>query len=200
MENKFNLTREENVFIAKETLLIIKNYKYIYIYDNIPRYRFIRNSDTDLYRIIQKILCNNDINIIFHSTFKKVSNMKEARFIINYLSKVVLFDLDNTFLYFNKKDNDNVSIINYDREIINNIEKLYQIIENDRQKKDILVKTTTKNIINNYYRIGFKLYQKGIIDNKKNINEIVDENTRLIEKLSDINKNIEQEINKLMNR
>ena len=34
----------------------------------------------------------------------------------------------------------------------------------------------------------------------RNINEIVDENTRLIDKLSRINSEIEQEINKLINR
>jgi len=44
------------------------------------------------------------------------------------------------------------------------------------------------------------LYQNEKIDDVKNINEIVDENTKLIEKLSRINQDIEQEINNLINR
>jgi len=177
------------------------DYNYLYIYDNTPRYRFIRNSENDVYYLIRRILYDNDkLTIILHTDFKKVSNMKEFRYLVKYLSKIVLYDDEKTFLYFQTKDNDQVSIINYNHNKIKSVDQLHQIINNDRKQKDILVKTTVKDIQNNYYRIGFKLYQNKTINDARNINEIVDENTRLIEKLSHINENIEQEINKLINR
>ena len=45
-----------------------------------------------------------------------------------------------------------------------------------------------------------RLYQDKLKDNKININEIVDENTNLIMRLTSLNSEIEEEINKLINR
>jgi len=179
---------------------IKKEFKYVYLHENIPKYRFIRNSSNDVYNIIRRILYLNQAQVILHTSFKKVSNMKDIRSLVNSLKKVILYDEKNTFLYFEESDNKQVSIINYNKEKVKSLEQLYKIIDTDRKQKDVLVKTTQEEIINNYYRIGFRLYQNEKIDDVKNINEIVDENTKLIEKLSRINQDIEQEINNLINR
>jgi len=119
---------------------------------------------------------------------------------MKYMSKVLLFDEANTFVYYENKKDDKVSIINYNKDKINSLEKLNKIIEINRKQKDILVKTTIEDIKNNCYRIGFRLYQEASVDSTRNINEIVDENTRLIDRLARLNNEIEQEINKLINR
>ena len=179
----------------------IHDFNYLYVFDFTPKYRFIRFSESDPYEFIRGNLYKNDkLKVILHTSFKKISNMSDARFILPFLKKIVFYDDDNTFLYFNKEDNDKVSIIKYNKDKIKSLDKLYEIIESDKKIKDVLIKIKQSDIRSNYYRIGFKLYQEGSIENTKNINEIVDENTRLIGNLSDINKVIEEEVNKLINK
>lgn len=189
-----------NKYLKYEDAIKEEN-NYIYVYDNTPRYRFIRNSNNDVYDVVKKLLVHNSVfEVLLHTDFKKVSNMKELRFLINSLAKVILYDNKNTFLYFKRRDNKQVSIIDYNKDKVKSIEHFYKIINNDRKQKDILVKTTADEIKDNYYRLGFKLYQNKAVEDVRNINEIVDENTRLIDKLSRINSDIEQEINNLINR
>lgn len=179
----------------------IENYKQVIVYDNEPVYRFMRNSDTDIYDIIQKLIeKNNKLNITLQTSFKKISNMKEARRLIKYLSYILLYDDEKTFLCFKIKENDTISIIDYNKTKIKSIEKLKNIIKQNRKQKDILIKVTTKEIMDNYYRIGFKLYQDGHDNNKIDINKIVEENANLIEKLSYLDKRIQIEMNKLINK
>ena len=179
----------------------LDNYEHVYLYNNTPKYRFLKESDNDHYKIIRELLHKNPkLKIYLHTDYKKISNLKDARYIIEYMSKVILFDELNTFVYCETKEEDKISIINYNKDKINSLDKLFQIIENDRKQKDILVKITEKDIKDNHYRIGFKLYQTGIEKNVRDINEIVDENTRLIDRLTRINSEIEEEINKLINR
>ena len=192
-----NVTNQYQKYDASK----IKDYKYLFIYDFMPRYRFIKEENTTFNDFIRSAIIDyNDIKIVIQTDYRKISNMKEHRMLINYLSKIVFYDEKNTFVLFEKKDDDSVSIIDYDRNKIKSLDKLYQIIENNRKQKDILVKTSVKEIKNNYYRIGFNLYQTNFKEEKKNINEIAEENTMLIERLSDLNKDIEIEINKLINR
>lgn len=178
-----------------------QEYKYVYIYDHLPKYRFIKYSETDPYDKINKILHkNNNLQVILQTNYKKISNIKDSMYVMKYMSKVLLCDDTTCFIYYEKKIDDKVSIINYDKDKIKSLDKLFEIIKNNRKQKDILVKITTDDIRNNRYRIGFRLYQSGIEESIRNINEIVDENTRLIKKLSDINNEIEEEINNLINR
>jgi len=211
--NKLNITKNQiTIFKFFDKVLNLNNkyslyedlnfedYDSVYIYDNTPKYRFIKENSNDTYLLIKEILTkNNNLKIILHTSYKKISNLKQSISIIKYLSKVLL-DEETAYLIYEKNNNQKVSIIDYNKDKINNLDKLFQIIENNRKQKDILVKITIDDIRNNYYRIGFKLYQSNIIETTKNINEIVDENTRLVEKLSTINKLIEEEINKLINR
>ena len=179
-----------------------KDYDYLYVYDGNPTYRFIKNSDNvGLYRtFIDLFNSNKNLKIILHTNFRKISNLTDTRFIIDYISKILFYDDKNTFVYYEKKDDETVSIIDYNKDKIKSLDKLFEIIDNNRKQKDVLVKTTGNDIKKNCYRIGFRLYQDGVKENIKSINEIVDENTRLINRLSSINRIIEQEINKFINR
>lgn len=179
----------------------IENYKQVIIYDNEPVYRFIRNSDTDIYDIIKKLIeKNNKLNITLQTTFKKISNMKEARKLIRYLSYILLYDDETTFLNFKIKEKYTISIIDYNKAKIKNIEKLKNIIQQNRKQQDVLIKVTPKEIMDNYYRIGFKLYQDGHDNSEIDINKITEENAKLINKLSYLDKTIQMEMNKLINK
>ena len=68
------------------------------------------------------------------------------------------------------------------------------------QLKIHLFKTNGKEILDNNSRIGFSLYELDKNDEIKDINKIVDENTKLLEGLNRINETVEEEINKLLNR
>ena len=189
-----------NKYITYEELNI-KEYNLIYVHDFAPKYHFIRKSNNDLYNLIKNMLVENkELNVILHTTYKKISNMNEAWYLLKYLDTVVLYDNNDTFLYLKHKTDDNVSIINYDNIKGKSLSKLAEIMKNNRRQKDVLTKTKTSDIKDNYYRIGFKLYQNQITQDVRNINDIVAENTYLIKKLSDLNEEIEAEINKLINR
>lgn len=189
-----------NQYITFNELDITK-YNILYIYDFVPKYRFIRNSNNDLYDLIRKMMPQNkNLSIILHTPYRKISNMNEAWYLLRYLNTVILYDDYDTFLEFKTKDDDNVSIINYQNIKNKSLPKLHEIIKTNRRQKDILTKTTIGDIRKNYYRIGFKLYQDKITPDVSNINDIVTENTRLVERLSDLDSQIEVEINKLINR
>ena len=190
----------KNEYITYDELDITK-YDKLYIHDFMPKYRFIRNSNNDIYDLIRKTMPKNkNLSIILHTPYKKISNMNEAWYLLRYLNTVILYDDYDTFLEFNHKDDDNVSIINYQNIKNKSLSKLYEIIKTNRRQKDILTKTTIGDIRKNYYRIGFKLYQDKITPDVTNINDIVAENTRLVQELSDLDSQIEVEINKLINR
>lgn len=174
-------------------------FKYAYIYENNPQYIYIKQPK--IYETSKLIMNENEnIKIIMHTDFKKVSNIKDCGTFINRISKIIIFDDLNTFLQFENKKDDNISIIRYNEKKISSLEKLYEIIKNNRKQKDILIKITVDDIIKNHYRIGLKLYQEKVKFEKKDINKIVDENTRLIKKIELINKRVEEEINKIINK
>ena len=193
----------DNKYLELSTLSdeALKEYKYVYIFDNIPKYRYIKYSENDQYELIKKLFQKNkNLKVILQTNYKKISNIKDSIFILKYMSKVLLYDDIKCFIYYENKSDENISIINYNKNKIKSLNRLFEIIKNNRKQKDILVKTTITDIKNNRYRIGFKLYQSNVEESIRNINEIVDENTRLIKRLSDINTEIEEEINDLINR
>lgn len=177
----------------------IKDYNKIIIYDEEPEYKFIKK-ENNIYSLIEYLIVRTNTNIILQTTFKKISNIKEARRILHYLSQVLLYDDETVFLNFKHKENETISIINYNKEKIETIEKLKNIIEKNRKQEDVLVKVTEKEIRNNYYRIGFKLYQNKNENREININKIAEENEIMIRQLTLLDKSIQEEINKLMNR
>ena len=184
----------KNKYLKEEEIDFTK-YKYLCIYDTKPKYRVIKDyNEYDLiYNYIYKIE-----NIILYTTYSKISNFKEGRRILKYLKNVIL-DNEKAILVFNK-DNKETSIINYDKEKIKTLDKLKNIINNNRKQKDILVKTTYSEIISNNSRIGFSLYELDKNEEIKDINKIVDENTRLLNDLNRINETVLEEINILLNK
>ena len=66
--NELNIKDE---YITYNELDITK-YNTLYIHDFLPKYRFIRNSNSDLYDLIRKMLSqNNDLNVVLHTSYKK---------------------------------------------------------------------------------------------------------------------------------
>ena len=173
----------------------IDNYKYLYIFDNTPRYRSNRydNEYTTIENYIDKI-----DNIILYTNYNKINNVRTCRHLLRYM-KTIIIDNSRAIILFNRKINDKISIINYDSNNMSK-DKLLSIVKNNRKQKYVLTKTSLVEIRKNNYRIGFNLYELDNNDKVKDINKIVDDNTEYLEQLNRINKVVETEINKLMNK
>ena len=141
---------------------------------------------------------NSGLRVILYASYNQISNFKNGSGIIKYLKNVIFLSHNKSTLIFEKKEHNGVSIINYQDEI--DLDKLKRIIINDRKIKDTLIKVKSEEIYNNNYRLGFRLYQLEYENKNKTINEIVDENTKLIERLELINGIVEKEINYLINK
>ena len=190
------ILNKKNKYIQLDKLKY-ENYKYIYIIDDGPQYRFIKENKEISYYIM-KFIANN-LKVILYTNYKKVNTFTKGRRVIDTLKTIILKE-ERVLIIFDHKENNSVSIINYDINKIKDITKLKQIINNNRKQKDILIKTTSDKIKDNNMRIGFKLYQIENQDKLFDINKIVDENTHLIEKLSAIDQTVQSEINRLLNR
>ena len=171
-------------------------YSYLYIYDDTPKYRFIkdRNEYTkiDYYLSLVK-------NVILCTNYSKISNFKEGRYVAKYLRTVIISTV-KAYMIFRKDDNDEISIINYDSNKIHSNDKLISIIRNNRKMKNVLVKTNLQGLKDNNMRIGFHLYELEKENEIRDINKIVDENTRYLDRLNSINERVEKEINRLLNK
>ena len=199
-----NLT---NQFI-EDDLIDFSRYHYLYVLGNSTRYQFIRNTGNE-YEKIKEYISKVD-HIILYTKYSMISNFKEGRRIGKYLKNIII-QKENTLLWFCDLSEEekpktlrdtvhrDISIINYDT-ATTSLEQLKSILQKNRKQKNILVKTTYQEILENNMRIGFNLYQLGKDDVGHDINRIVDENTKLLEQLNDINKTVELEINKLLNR
>ena len=175
-------------------------YENVLICDETPRYIYIENEvEKEIIDLIRTFLRTNK-NVVLKTTFKKISNIRNFRFILKYLDKIVLFDDETTYCYFKNKEDLDISIIDYAKSKIESEEDLRNIIKEDLEKRDVLVKTSVEEIMKNNYRIGFKLYQDKEKSEKRNINAIVDANTKLINELKDYDSRIAKEIDKLINR
>lgn len=174
----------------------IDNIDTLYIFDYEPRY--LLNKNNNIYDLIRKTLLKAN-NIFLITTYNKVSSFTKGRYFAENI-KYIIIDDDNTYIAFTKEDNTSISIINYNHDKITSNDKLLSIINNNKKQKDILVKITTEEFKNNNCRIGFNLYQ---LENKKelqDINNIIDKNTRLFERLDLLDKRVQEEINNLLNK
>ena len=194
----FDLVLGNNNQYLKYDKIDFNDYNYLYVYDYNAKFNFIRNNENDALDLIWHILWHNShLEIVLDTNYSKIAVMKNASFMLHNITKIILCNDDTVYIYFHKLAKDKISIINWQNQ---SLEKLEQIIKLNRQQKDVLVKVTPEEIKENNYRIGFKLYQTEIKEENKSINELVDENTKLVNKLASINKNIELELNKLINR
>ena len=170
-----------------------EDFDYVYIYDDIPRYLSKKYS---VYDTIHLNIIRNK-NVVLYTTYHKISNFSEGRIDAKYLNKIII-DHADTIMLFSYDTNDEISIISTDK--ITDRSKIDSIIKNNRKQKDVLIKITHQTLKENNLRIGFKLYQLENNAKLKDINKIVDENTRYLEKLNRINEKVEREINILLNR
>ena len=197
-----------NQFIEEEKI-DFRKYHYLCILDNSPKYRFLE-SENNQYEKIKKYVYMVD-NVLLYTKYNKISNFQDGRPIARYLKNIIL-SKDNAILWFSdlkreeKTDNiknpirREISIVNYDQLKNPSFEELKKVLEKKRKQKNILTKTSYMEILSNNMRIGFNLYQLGKDDISHDINKIVDQNTRLLNRLNSINETVELEINKLLNR
>lgn len=184
-----------NTYILKKDLKL-EDYDYVYVNDVYPKYGLKRET---LMNSLRTYIRNNK-NVILMTDYNKISNFKEGRFLIKEIKTIILQDKNATIHFMEQNESEEISIINYNKDKIKSTNDLQNIIKNNRKQKDILVKTNLKELQENNYRIGFKLYQLEKESKIKSINKIVDENTKYLKKLNIINENVEREINKLLNR
>ena len=184
-----------NQYLREEDINL-SHYHYLYVYDDTPKYRFIKSSNE--YTKVRYYLSSID-TVILCSNYSKISNFQEGRIVLRYLKTVILSTI-KVFMIFQKDLKDEISIINYDKEKILSEERLLTIIQNNRKLKDILIKTNYQEIKDNNMRIGFQLYQLEKKKEIQDINKIVDENTEYLRQLNVINERVEREINRLLNK
>ncbi len=178
-----------------ESEIDFKEYDNLSIFVSGPKY--VDNDDANLFGYINK--CIREINVSLYSKyyrFSKFSNVPDYinRRIVRYIKTILIKD-SNMITMFNK-DASEISIINCNNK---NMDEIEEIIKKNRKQKDVLVKITYSEIINNGMRIGFNLYQKKKDDNEIDINKIVDENTQYLRRLNDLNEIVERETNKIFN-
>lgn len=138
------------------------------------------------------------LRVIFYTNYHRINNYRNGRITLRSLKDVVFLPNDKAIMIYQKKDNEDISIINYNEE--NDLEKLKKIIIDDKEIKNVLIKIKMKDVIKNKYRLGFRLYQLEYVEKNKTINEIVDHNTHLINRLESINEVVEKEVNFLINK
>ncbi len=174
------------------------NYNYVYVYDRKAKFNFIHDNENSTFDLVWRLLKKNaNMEVILDTDYSKVAVIKNALYLLNKIAKIILFNDDTTYVYFNNLTKDTISIINCSNA---SMDKLEQIIKLNRKQKDVLVKVTPEDIRQNNYRLGFKLYQTEMKGENKSINELVDENTKLVDLLANINQDIELELNKLINK
>ena len=178
-----------------ESEINFKEYDTLSIFVLGPKY--VNNDDAVLFSYINKWV--QEINVSIYSKYSRFSKFGNvpgyvSRSIINYIKTILIKD-SNMIIMFNNKVSE-ISIINCNNK---NRDEIEEIITKNRKQKDVLVKTNYQELINNGMRIGFNLYQKKKDNNEIDINKIVDENTRYLKQLNNLNEIVERETNKIFN-
>lgn len=183
---------------------ITDDIEYVYITNTSSTNRLfdMNNGNKEFMDIFRKCLYQ-DKTIVLKTAYKTIS------FINRYLpltsiKKIVLnskYERNESILYFhNDRSEDKVSLILYDEDKVD-IAGLKKIIDDNKENKENLIKITRDDLINNNYRIGFKLYatndQKEIA---KTINEMVDTNRRYMKEIDRMDYIISTEIDKLISK
>lgn len=183
----------------------LDKYDLVIINDTSPSYIFSSSSDDNLIRSINRYFYlenNYQGKIILKTNFNKISKFPYPGLIKERLSKVMLHkDVTNLMVYmeFNCDNNDSISLILINDEKYN-FDELKSLITNNRSKKNCLLKIKPDQMIENNYRISFKMYEEKNIEKVKAMNDIVDENSILTERLENLNEEIFVEVAHLLER
>lgn len=139
--------------------------------------------------------------IILKTSYSKISIIKNSSILRKYLKVVLLYEdneKNDCILVFDKEEKKNISIVMIKKEMEKDYEKIRGIITKNVANKNYLLKVTPDNIIANNYRIGFKMYLSSNNEEAKSINDIIDENTKILEEITRLNKFIQEEMDKLV--
>lgn len=198
----------QRTYVDKLSDVALENVDVLFIHDMVPIYRFSKNVKgivESLEDILQKN-CKTIKRVVLQVAYRKIAIFSSNYLLKHWLSKVVFFqdnkmpDVYMEFQFLNLMENKDkqISLLLLDEKTEKDIPKLKKILQANRNKKDTLIKIKTDDVLENNHRIGFKMYA---LDNKleiKEINDIIDENTELIQSLEQLNKKIAEEVNKLI--
>lgn len=183
----------------------LNDYGLVIVNDSESYSRF-NNSEENFFDLLyRKFYVQNKYNgkLILKTNFNKISKFPNKWLIRSNLTKVILHkNVSNSTVYmeFNENNNDSISLILLNEELERDNDKLKEIIKTNKVQKNILIKVKPQEIIDNNLRISFKMYQSKNIEEVKKINDIVDENSNYTKQLENLNKKIESEVNKLLER
>lgn len=169
------------------------------IIDDEPVYKYIQG-DNIIDKISNIFFDNRNYkgNIILKTTYSKISKLKSDQ-LLSYLTKVCIYEnnQDAVLVFRRANDLESVSIVMIKDNIYNNIK---EIITKNEENKEYLLKVSKSVIKSNNYRIGFNMYLPNRTEDVKSINDIIDENTKITEEISRLNKLIQQEMDKLISK
>lgn len=196
----------ERIFYNKLDNVNLKEFDTIVIVDNEPPYRYI-SSPNDFIDIISEIFLSVREfkgRIILKTSYSNISIIKKNYLIRNYLSKAILYEnsnINDAILIFSNTDKpDKTSIIMINKDIEDDYNQIKKIIDEDVPDNSCLIRIDPEVIISNNSRIGFKMYLANKTEEVKSINDIIDENTIITEKITRLNKKIQQEMDKLISK
>lgn len=178
--------------------------EYVYINNAVTTNRLfeLNSRNNEIVEILRKNIYAGR-KVVIKTAYKTISFIN--RYLpLSSIKKIVLnskYEKNESVLYFDyNRDKDKISLILYDEDKVD-IPGLKKIVDDNKENKDNLIKITKDDLINNNYRIGFKLYttddQKEIA---KTINEIVDANRRYMKEIDRMDYTISTEIDKLISK
>ena len=181
------------------------NIKYVYINDKLNT-KEISQSEYGIkyFKLLVNAISLNK-KVILKTDYKKISVLND--FYLERVTNIILnsdYQENNAFLILKNQYGDEdrkINIIIYEKNKNGNANYLQRIIEEDKEVENVLIKVAIKEIKKNNNRIGFKLYQnKNKSLTTKKINDIIDDNKKLVANLTDLDYIIGKEVDKLYNK
>lgn len=178
--------------IKKEYLNTIEKHKYDYLFinDTTPNYRFHNYSDS-MFTYIKNV-CEEKNKVILKTSYENANKIKNRNLIQNYLSNIIINNDKDKCIYLVFEDKDcKASIVLED-----DLKTIATYLEEGIPNHKSVLQVKKEDIILNKYRIGYNVYKKDQTIIKK-INDIVDENKKIMDDLDNINNKIREEMDKL---
>ncbi len=202
VSNKYiELSRNEKIVINDDVDLVYIN-DYYKSYDLTTK-RIYDNDNNEICLLTNELL-SRGIDVVLKSKYRCIS-LIDVTYFYSQLDKIILGNEssndDSMIMFKAYKSSEDISIILYDKDYITGIDKLKEVIKDNKENSNYLIKVTYHDLLNNGCRIGFKLYSNEINKEKnKTIQQIIDDNERLMSELKILDHIIETETDYLINK
>ena len=188
----------------REKLIINDDVDLVYISDQEAKKRIYDDDDNNEICLLTNELLSRGIDVVLKSKYRCIS-LIDVTYFYSQLDKIILGNCssndDSMIMFKAYKSSEDISIILYDKDYITGIDKLKEVIKDNKENSNYLIKVTYHDLLNNGCRIGFKLYSNEISKEKnKTIQQIRDDNERLMRELKILDHIIERETDYLINK